>query len=124
MAEGFARKAGWQAFSAGIKPELKVNPFAVKVMAEVDIDISHHTSQSVNDYLLDDFHIAVTVCDYARESCPVFRGNCEHQIHHGFKDPAYVTGNDKKITEVYRGVRDEIQIWMNSISVEFLNNKS
>ena len=124
MAEGFARKAGWQAFSAGIKPELKVNPFAVKVMAEVDIDISHHTSQSVNDYLLDDFHIVVTVCDYARESCPVFRGSCEHQIHHGFKDPADVTGNDKKITEVYRRVRDEIQIWMNTISIEFLNNKS
>ena len=72
MAEGLAREAGWQTFSAGTKPEVDVNPFAVTVMAELGIDISQHHPISVKEYLDDDFYIVATVCDNARESCPVF----------------------------------------------------
>ncbi len=123
MAEGFARQLGWQVFSAGTNPEIKVNPFAVYVMQEIKIDISHHTPKSVDQYLSDDFYLVATVCDNARETCPIFIGNCENQIHHGFKDPAYATGNDADITEVYRKVRNEIQVWVNTISEYYLNDK-
>ena len=123
MAEGFARNAGWQVLSAGIKPEIRVNPFAVKVMLEMGIDISHHTPQIVDKYLSDDFYLVATVCDYARETCPVFNGSCEYQIHHDFKDPAKAKGSDKEITEVYRQVRDNIRDWIENISNEHLNSK-
>jgi arsenate reductase len=120
MAEGFAHQVGWQAYSAGIKPEIKINPFAVKVMAEVGIDISHCTPKSVNEYLDKRFYIVITVCDDAREACPVFTNISEHQIHHGFEDPANRTGNDREITEVYRRVRDEIREWLENINDNFL----
>ena len=122
MAEGFAHKAGWQAFSAGIKPEGKVNPFAVEVMAEMCIDISLHTPQSVDEYLSDDFYLIVTVCDSAWKNCPVFKGTCEHQIHYDLEDPANAEGSDKEIIEVYRRVRDKIQVWIDEISGNYLNN--
>ena len=112
MAEGFAYKAGWAAFSAGIRPETKVNQFAVKVMTEIGIDISHHTPESISEYLDENFDIVATVCDNARETCPVFTGNSKHQIHHGFSDPADATGSESEITKVYRQVRDEIQEWL------------
>ena len=116
MAEGFAHHAGWKAFSAGTKPEVEVNPFAVKVMAEIGIDISHHIPQSVNELLDKDFYLVATVCDNAQKSCPVFTGNFEHIIHHGFTDPANATGSDAEITEVYRQVRDEIRDWIYNLS--------
>ena len=116
MAEGFAHHAGWKAFSAGTKPEVEVNSFAVTVMAEIGIDISHHIPQSVNEFLNEDFELVATVCDNAQKSCPVFTGECEHQIHHGFTDPANATGSDAEITEVYRQVRDEIRDWIYNLS--------
>ena len=120
MAEGFAHHAGWNAFSAGTKPEVEVNPFAVTVMAEIGIDISNHIPQSVNEFLHEDFNLVATVCDNAREVCPVFTGKCEHQMHHGFTDPANATGSDAEITEMYRQVRDEIREWLGEISREYL----
>ena len=122
MAEGFAHQTGWQAFSAGIKPEARVNPFAVEVMAEMCIDISDYTPQSVDEYLSDDFYLIVTVCDSAWKNCPVFKGNYEHQIHYGFEDPANAEGNVKEIIEVYRQIRDKIQVWIDEISEDYLNN--
>ena len=122
MAEGFAHRAGWQAFSAGTQPELAVNPFAVFVMSEIGIDISPHKPKSVNEYLDEKFHLVATVCDLAREACQIFTGSCEHQIHHGFKDPSDATGSDNEISEVYRYVRDEIQVWLDMISRTYLNN--
>ena len=115
IAEGFARVAGWEPYSAGTKPEIKVNPMAVKVMAEMEIDISHHTPQSVDEYLSDDFFLIATVCDKAKESCPNFAGSCEHHIHHGFKDPADATGDELEITAVYRQIRDEIKVWVKDL---------
>jgi arsenate reductase len=112
MAEGFAREMGLDAYSAGIRPESRVNPFAVKVMAEMEIDISDHVPEPGSIYLDEDFDIVATVCDNAREACPVFTGSCKQKIHHGFIDPADAAGSDSEITEVYRRVRDEIREWM------------
>ena len=120
MAEGFARKSGWLAFSAGIKPEIKVNPFAVKVMDEVNIDISNHIPQAIDDYLSDEFYLIVTVCDNAQKYCPTFTGNYIHQIHHSFQDPVNATGTHEDIMNVYRKIRDEIQIWMKKMNEEYL----
>ena len=120
MAEGFAKKAGWIAYSAGIKPENTVNPFAVSVMAEMGIDISNHTPQSVNEYLSDDFFLVLTVCDNAKENCPIFTGICEHQIHYGFEDPANGKGSYEEIMDIYRQVRDKIQFWMNKLNKDYL----
>ena len=120
MAEGFAHHAGWKAFSAGTKPEVEVNPFAVKVMAEIGIDISHQIPQSVNEFLHEDFDLVATVCDNAREACPVLTGECNYKIHNGFTDPANATGSDAEITEVYRQVCDEIREWLGEISREYL----
>ena len=119
MAEGFAHQMGWDAYSAGTKPEIDVNPFAIKVMLEIDIDISNHIPQSVNEYLDENFNIIATVCDNARETCPVFTGSSKHQIHHGFEDPADATGSDGEITKVYRRIRDEIRDWVTELKGEF-----
>ena len=115
MAEGFAHQMGWDAYSAGTKPEIDVNPFAIKVMLEIDIDISNHIPQSVNEYLDENFNIIATVCDNARETCPVFSGSSDHQIHHGFEDPANATGSDEEITKVYCRIRDEIRDWVKEL---------
>ena len=119
MAEGFANLNGWLACSAGTKPEVEVNPFTVKVMAEMAIDISYHTPQSVNEYLNKNFDIVATVCDNANKTCPVFTGNSKHQIYHGFEDPANASGSDAEIMKVYRQVRDEIQNWVMELMGEF-----
>ena len=107
---------GWDAYSAGTKPEIEVNPFAIKVMTEIDIDISNHIPQSVNEYLDENFEIVATMCDNARETCPVFTGVSKHQIHRGFEDPADASGSDGEITEVYRRIRDEIRDWVTKLS--------
>ena len=116
MAEGFALDMGWDAYSAGIKPETQVNPFAVKVMAEIGIDIAQHTPESISKYLDENFDIVATLCDNARETCSVFTGASDRQIHNGLIDPAEAAGSDKEITEVYRQVRDEIRDWVTKLS--------
>ena len=122
MAEGFAHQMGWDAYSAGTKPETQVNPFAINVMAEIGIDILHHTPEPIGKYLDKNFDIVATLCDNARETCPVFTGISKHQIHYGFIDPADAAGSDKEITKVYRRIRDEIQEWIDAISRDYLNN--
>ncbi len=116
MAEGFALDMGWDAYSAGTKPEIEVNSFAVSVMAEVGIDISHHVPEPVSTYLDKDFDIVATVCDNAQKFCPVFTGSCKQKIHHGFVDPADARGSDTEITKIYRQVRDEIQVWVTELT--------
>ena len=116
MAEGFAHQMGWDAYSAGTKPETQVNPFAVKVMAEIGIDIAQHTPEPISKYLDDNFDIVATLCDNARETCSVFTRASDRQIHNGFIDPADATGSDGEITEVYRQVRDEIRDWVTKLS--------
>ncbi len=110
MAEGFLHSLHpeWKIFSAGTKPEKEVNPLAVKVMEETGIDISHHQPKNIQQFIGYDFDYVITVCDNARESCPVFTGKVKHRLHIGFEDPADARGNEEKRLEVYRRVRNEI----------------
>ena len=107
---------GWDAYSAGTKPETQINPFAINVMAEIGIDIAQHTPEPISKYLDDNFDIVATLCDNARKSCPVFTGVSKHQIHNGFIDPADAAGSDEEITEVCRRIRDEIQDWVTKLT--------
>ena len=109
MAEGWLRHyAGDRAelFSAGTKPA-GLNPMAVAVMRERDIDISGHHSKHVDDFAKEDFLFVITVCDAAREACPLFPGAL-YQLHWSFEDPAAAAGNERERLEVFRRVRDQI----------------
>jgi len=98
-----------EVYSAGTKPADKVNPFAVKVMSEVGIDISNGTAEDVDNYINQSFDYVVTVCDNAKEVCPVFNGEVKQQLHIPFEDPADAIGTEEEIILVYRRVRDEIR---------------
>jgi arsenate reductase len=110
MAEGFLKsfRKDWQIHSGGTHPASSVNPYAVRVMKEVGIDISHHTPTLVDHYTNDEFDYVITVCDNARESCPIFSGHVKNRLHIGFPDPADATGTDTEILAVYLSVRDAI----------------
>ncbi|MEA1980956.1 MAG: arsenate reductase ArsC [candidate division Zixibacteria bacterium] len=103
--------------SAGLKPK-GVHPLAIKVMNEAGVDISGHTSDSVNKFINDKFDFIITVCDNAAENCPVFSGGGK-KIHMPFDDPDAATGTDEEILETFRRVRDEIKIemknWLESL---------
>ena len=99
---------GLEVFSAGTDPETMVSPFAVRVMNEIGIDISGHNTKSVAQFLNVSFDYVITVCDDARETCPVFSGKVKHRLHIGFEDPARAQGTDEQKLAVYKRVRDEI----------------
>ena len=110
MAEGWLRHFGTsedRICSAGVRPE-SVNPKAIAVMKESGIDISMHTSDHVDDYIADSFDHVITVCDNAKDSCPVFPGPT-NTIHHSFSDPAGFVGHDEDVLEGFRKVRDDIR---------------
>ena len=110
MAEAFLKSfdADLEIKSAGTEPAERVNPYAIRVMAEVGIDISLNQTNHVDEYLNDDFDYVITVCDHARETCPIFLGNVNHRLHMGFDDPAEATGSTEEILAVYRKIRNEI----------------
>lgn len=113
MAEGWARylKSDLiEAYSAGTKAQ-GLNPLAAKVMSESGVDISNHRSKNVVDLLHIQFDFVITVCDNARESCPLFPGKAKI-IHRGFDDPPILAKNAKSEDEAiihYRRIRDEIR---------------
>lgn len=110
LAEGYLRYfAGNKAniYSAGIETH-GVNPKAVQVMAEDQIDISKHTSNHVDEYLNIPFDQVITVCDNANEACPFFPGNVE-RFHQNFPDPAKATGTPEEVMNEFRRVRDMIK---------------
>lgn len=111
MAEGFLKSFDpkLEVYSAGTDAEKIVNPYAVKAMAEVGIDISKQYPKQVDIFLKDTFDYVITVCDHAKENCPVFTGIVKHRIHFGFEDPAKATGSDEEKMEVYRNIRNQIQ---------------
>ncbi len=111
MAEGFLRSIdpGIDVFSAGTKPARKVNPYAVRVMEEIGIDISGQVPENVDIYTDKEFDYVITVCDNAREICPVFTGKVRNRLHIGFDDPADAVGSDEEILAEYRRIRDEIR---------------
>jgi arsenate reductase len=105
MAEGLVRHKGGDAFevhSAGTEPR-GVNPLTQKILAEAGIDSSWARSKSVNEYLGQEFDYVVTVCDEARQVCPVFPGVHE-SLHWGYEDPAEATGTEEQRLAVFRRV--------------------
>jgi arsenate reductase len=111
MAHGFLQSIDKNLIvrSAGTEASGKLNEKAVAVMKEVGIDISHHTSDSVDLYLNDEWDYVITVCGGANEACPAFLGKVKHRIHIGFEDPSHAKGTDEFIWTEFRRVRDEIQ---------------
>lgn len=120
MAEGILRDLygdKFEVFSAGTAPS-RINPYAVRVMEEIGIDISGHKSKNLNKFLGTNFDYVVTVCNNAKESCPVFKGG-KNYVHKGFRDPSRFRGKDEEILEGFRTIRDEIKSW---IEKEFDND--
>ena len=95
--------------SAGTEASGKLNQKAVAVMKEVGIDISHHTSDSVDLYLDQGWDYVITVCGGANESCPAFIGKVKHRLHIGFDDPSHALGTEEFIRSEFIRVRDEIK---------------
>ena len=95
--------------SAGTEASGKLNQKAVAVMKEIGIDISHHTSDSVDMYLNEEWDFVITVCGGANEVCPAFIGKVKNRMHIGFDDPSYVEGSDEFIMSEFFRVRDEIK---------------
>lgn len=111
MAHGFLQSfdPDLEVHSAGTNASGKLNLKAVEVMKEVGIDISQHTSDSVEKYLNDKWDFVITVCGGAKESCPTFIGKVKQRLHIGFDDPSEATGTPEFIDSEYIRVRDEIK---------------
>lgn len=114
MAEGILQHDGGSAFqveSAGVKPS-QVRPEAIQAMREIGIDISAHRSKSVDEFIGQEFAYIITVCDNAKETCPIFPGRAE-RLHQSFEDPpAPGAKSPDETLAVFRRVRDEIRAWM------------
>lgn len=109
MAEGWLRRLGEEQFdvvSAGTHP-VGLNPYAVTVMQEANVDISNHVSERVEPYLEQHFDYVITVCDRAQENCPIFPG-ASSMLHWSFDDPAKAKGTYEQQLVVFRKIRDEI----------------
>lgn len=116
MAEGIIRHLygdRFEVFSAGTHPSL-VRREAIKAMAEIGIDISHHRSKSVEEFAGREIDYVLTVCDNARENCPYFPARTK-VIHHSFDDPASVEGDDELRLAAFRRVRDQVFSFLNVI---------
>ena len=110
IAEGYLQQfAGDKAevYSAGIETH-GVNPRAIETMKEDGIDISHHTSNNIDEYRNIDFGFVITVCDNAKERCPFFPAKAK-KFHQNFPDPAKATGTEEEIKEQFRKVRQQIK---------------
>jgi len=113
MAEGLLRHHAGEAFeveSAGTKPGI-VRPEAIAVMHELGIDISGHRSKHVDEFDGQQFDYVITVCDNAKEACPLFLGGTK-RLHHGFDDPATIEGSPVERLAVFRRVRDELRDYL------------
>lgn len=95
--------------SAGTQASGKLSSRAVAAMKEAGIDISHHTSDSVEKYLGEEWDYVITVCGGANESCPAFIGKVKHRLHIGFDDPSHAVGTDEFIWSEFIRARDEIK---------------
>ncbi len=101
-------KGEWEAESAGSQPSGYVHPLAIRAMSELGIDISAGASKSLDQFRDQPFDLVVTVCDNAKESCPVFSG-AKETLHWPFEDPADAVGTDDEKMSVFRQVRDQIK---------------
>lgn len=111
LAEGILRAAlndDYTVASAGSKPAGYVHPLAIKVMGEIGLDISSHTSKHLNEFVNQNVETVITVCGNADQACPMFPGQVNRH-HWGFDDPAHATGSEEEQLTVFRRVRDEIR---------------
>lgn len=121
IAHGYLRHfAGDKAeiYSAGVETH-GVNPRAIQIMKEDGLDISNHTSNNVDEYIGIEFDYVITVCDNAKERCPVFPSKAE-KIHHNFPDPAKATGSEEEIMNEFRRVRDMVKEFAKEFVSEYL----
>ena len=122
MAEGYLRQfAGNKAMikSAGVEAH-GVNPRAIAIMKEDGVDISGHTSNNVDEYISIDFDYVITVCDNAKEKCPVLPGKAL-KFHHNFPDPAKAAGSDEEIREEFRFTRDLIKGYCREFVAKYIS---
>ena len=113
MAEGLLRSIygdRFEAFSAGTEAT-QVNPYVIRAMKEIDIDLSTHRSKHLNEFTGTHFDYIITVCDNAKEACPYFPGRAK-RIHESFPDPSSFKGSDDEIIAGVRTVRDQIRTWI------------
>ncbi|HEV2644865.1 MAG TPA: arsenate reductase ArsC [Acidobacteriaceae bacterium] len=113
MAEGLLRHDAGDHFeveSAGTAPGI-VRPEAIAVMKELGIDIARHRSKHVDEFAGQSFDVVLTVCDHAREACPVFFGAAT-RLHHSFDDPAACQGTEEERLSLFRRVRDELREYL------------
>jgi arsenate reductase len=116
IAEGWARQLKGdviEAYSAGARPS-GLNPWAIKVMAEAGVDISEHTSKHIDELLGLDFDYVVTLCDNAKEQCPVLQSKTK-MIHKAFGDPTLVMGSEEEIMAAFRRTRDQIKVFIETL---------
>lgn len=111
MAEGILRSLNprLEVSSAGTLPAPRVHPLAVRVMKEIGVDISTAVPKSVDRCMGEAYDAVITVCDHARETCPVFTGRVGLRLHQGFDDPALFHGTDEEVLQEFRRVRDQIR---------------
>ena len=113
MAEGILRALGgdrFDAYSAGVNPTA-VNPRSITVMNEIGIDISSYSSKSADEFLGQSFDYVITVCDNAKQTCPVYPG-AYIKIHWNLEDPAEVIGTEEEILVEFRRIRDQIDTYV------------
>lgn len=125
LAEGLLRQAAGDLFevhSAGSKPAGVVHPLAIRVMKEIGIDISHHSSKHMNEFLGRKIDTVITVCGNADQACPVFSGQV-NRYHWGFDDPAHATGSEEEILAVFRRVRDQIKLVFEAYAAGYRERK-
>ncbi len=119
MAEGIVNHYlgdSFQAFSAGTE-KTRVNPLAIRILAEIGIDISGHYSKTIDEFNGQAFDHVITLCGSANEQCPIFFGGVK-RVHIGFDDPSRTTGTDEEIMADFRRVRDEIKVRL----IDYLTN--
>jgi len=123
MAEGLTNALhgeDWVAYSAGTEPG-SVHPLAIAALAELDIDISHHRSKHLREFLGREMDVVVTVCNSAQEACPFFSGG-KRQIHRSFIDPSSVEGTDQQRFRAFATLRDEMIEWLEGFLRESKGN--
>ena len=122
IAEGYLRhfaNGNAEVYSAGVETH-GVNPKAIAIMQEDGIDISNHTSNNIDEYYDIDFDFVITVCDNAKERCPVFPSRAQ-QFHHNFPDPAKATGTEEVVMAEFRKVREMIKEYSREFVAKNLN---
>lgn len=110
MAQGILKnlRSDFIVCSAGVKAANQVHPLAIKVMAEIGIDISKNYPKNVDEYLNQEWDFVITVCQNANENCPIFSGKVKNRLHIGFDDPDLFVGSQEEIYKEFQRVRNQI----------------